>query len=274
MIGPGVMERHTEDFGLNLAQVPAFSVRGVWDHDRSRHLNVHHTHQVLTVSDGMLLLEDDRQKQPLYRSMAAFIPAGTPHRALVLRERANVTCHSLFLASPLYRRRDRGITIFEISDLGAALLKKLNERNRENLTVGVMGHCLRLLLEILRTDIEHAAKLIRLPEVKAERNTRIVEFIRDNYMNRIRLEHFRRVLPVSTRQLCRCFLGEVKITIFEYLRLYRLLHASLLLHEPDRKIIDVALDCGYESGSSFYGDFRRHFGMPPNVFRRKVLAVR
>ena len=80
MIGPGVMERHTEDFGLNLAQVPAFSVRGVWDHDHSRHLNVHHTHQVLTVSDGMLLLEDDRQKQPLYRSMAAFIPAGTPHR--------------------------------------------------------------------------------------------------------------------------------------------------------------------------------------------------
>lgn len=267
------MGQHIEDFGLDLAKVSAFSLRGVWDHDLSQHLNVHHTHQILTVSDGMLLLVDDRQKQPLYCSMAAFIPAGTPHRVLVLRERINVTCHSLFLDSSLYHRQDPGIAIFEISELGSALLKKLNERNREDLTVGMMGHCLRLFLEILPADIENAAKLIRLPEAKGERSKRIVEFIRDNYMNKICLGHFRRVLPLSTRQLCRCFLSEVKITIFEYLRLYRLLRASVLLHETDRKIIDVALDCGYESVSTFYCDFKRHFGMQPKVFRRKVLGI-
>lgn len=267
------IEERSQDFGLDPLKVPAFSLPGVWDHDSSKHLNVHHSHQILTVSDGMLVLEDDHEHQPLYRSMAALIPAGTPHRAVVLRERKTVICHSLFLSPRICGVHISQIRIFEMSDLGSALLKKLNEQNRVNLTAGLMGHCLRLFLELLPMDLQHQAKLIRLPEVKQERNKRIAAFIRDNYMNKIRLEHFCRAVPLSARQLARSFRDEVKITIMEYLRLYRLLRASVLLHENNRNIIDVAFDCGYDSISTFHEDFKHHFGIPPNRFRREVLRL-
>jgi AraC-like DNA-binding protein len=268
------VEERSQDFGLDLVKVPAFSLRGVWDHDSSRHLNVHHSHQILTVSDGMLVLVDDCEQQPLYRSMAAFIPAGTPHRAIVFRERNNVLCHSLFLTPRICAAQTPQIRIFEMSELGSALLKKLNEQNRVDLTTGLSGHCLRLFLELLPQDLEHQARLIRLPEVKQERNKRIAAFIRDNYMNKVRLEHLCRAVPLSSRQLARSFRDELKITIMEYLRLYRLLRASVLLHEQDRNIIDIAFDCGYDSISSFHEDFKQHFGVQPNKFRKTVLGLR
>ena len=105
-----------------------------------------------------------------------------------------------------------------------------------------------------------------------QRNQKIVAFIRDNYMNKVRLEHVSRAVPLSARQLARSFRDELKITIMEYLRLYRLLRASVLLHEDDRNIIDIAFDCGYDSISSFHEDFKHHFGLQPNKFRKKVLG--
>ncbi|MBI9078057.1 MAG: helix-turn-helix transcriptional regulator, partial [Desulfatibacillum sp.] len=74
-------------------------------------------------------------------------------------------------------------------------------------------------------------------------------------------------LPYSGRHLSRLFKEEMQITLFEYLRLYRILMASLALCEPDRAITEIALDCGYESLSSFYRDFNTVYGAPPKSFR-------
>ena len=73
------VQKRPDDFKLNLDLIPAFTRRGIWDHDKSEHLNIHSLHQIITVRDGMLLVEDGRIKQPLYRNMAALIPAGKPH---------------------------------------------------------------------------------------------------------------------------------------------------------------------------------------------------
>lgn len=265
-----VQERFA-NFGLDLKSIPAFSISGTWDKDRSEHFNIHSSHQILTVRDGMLLLEDCNEKKPLYRNMAAFIPAGKPHLAKVLRESHTVSCHSLFITTDIYLEKNDNVCIFEMSNLGTALLRKLNEENLVNLSEGFMGHCLNLFLKILSIDIQKPAHLIRLPEAKNERNKKVIHFIQDNYFNKIRLDHFTRVVPLSIRQISRIFLNELKISIMEYLRLYRLLRASVLIHEEWRKIIDIAYDCGYDSVSSFHEDFKHHFGLPPTRFRKKIL---
>jgi len=265
-----VQERFA-NFGLDISSVPVFSISGTWDKDRCEHLNIHPSHQILTVRDGMLLLEDHTETQPLYRNMAAFIPAEKPHLVRVMRQNQTVTCHSLFIAADIYIQEIDNVCIFEMSNLGTALLRKLNERNLVDLTDGFMGHCLRLFREVLSIDMQKPAHLIRLPEPLTDRNMKIVNFIRDNYMNKIRLEHFTRVIPLSIRQASRIFEQELKISIMQYVRLYRLLQASILLHEPWRTIIDVAYDCGYDSVSSFHEDFKHHFSVPPNRFRKKIL---
>ena len=258
------------NFGLDLEKVKAFSLKGVWDHDSRSHLNVHPAHQVLTVRDGVLLLEDGKEKQPLYKHTAAFIPAFKPHRVRIFRDNIKIECNSLFVHPSYFRQDVQRIGVFEISELGAALLNKLNEVNLANLTEGLMGHCLSLFLEILANDMDRQAQLIRLPEAKNSCCRDVITFIEKNFMNKIRLSHLSKAVPLSARQISRIFQSKLSMSPFDYLRLYRLLRASVMLNERERKVINIAFDCGYQSISSFYKDFNLYYGIPPHQFRKKI----
>lgn len=52
------------------------------------------------------------------------------------------------------------------------------------------------------------------------------------------------------------------MTLSEYIRNRRLSEAAILLRETDKKIIDIAMNYGYESPDSFTTAFKRKF--PPN----------
>jgi AraC family transcriptional regulator, dual regulator of chb operon len=54
----------------------------------------------------------------------------------------------------------------------------------------------------------------------------------------------------------------------DLLNAHRMRHAAHLLAATDRKVIDIALECGYSSLGHFYEMFQRHHGCPPAVYRR------
>jgi len=268
--GPVTLSRRLDDFGIDYSRVCAVSRTGLWDNDPEEHLNVHSAHQVIAVEKGMLLIEDGYEKRPLYQDMAALIPAQLPHRATLMHENIETSCHSLFVSPEVCAVDPNVMQVYEMSALSAALLRKLNERNLVQLADGVMGDCLSLFLKLMTTEPTERSCILRLPEVREERNRRIVRFIWANYMNKIRLEHLCRVVPLSVRQISRSFRDELGISVMDYVKLYRLLQASTRLLQGYAKIADIACDCGYDSASSFYEDFVHHFGMPPNQFRRKA----
>jgi AraC-like DNA-binding protein len=266
------VRQHQDDFGIDHRLISAFTRTGLWDDDPMVHLNIHSSHQIITVISGMILIEDGMEKRPLYRRMAAFIPGGKPHRATTLQESIGVLCQSLFINPALIPWADDRIHLFETSELCQALLKKMNEHNLEDIRGGIMGSCLNLFLTLLPSELANHADKIRLPEAKSERNRRIVGFLQANHMNKIRLDHLTRAVPLSVRQICRGFKAEMKLSVMEYLRILRLLHASHHLFDQQKKVIDVACDCGYDSVSTFYQEFKRYFGQSPNEFRNRITA--
>jgi AraC-like DNA-binding protein len=264
-------DQRIADFGLNVQQIPAFSLKGVWDRDSRFHLNTHPAHQVLTVNDGVVLIEDGREKQPLYRNMAAFIPAFTPHRVAIFDRHVKINCESLFFRPDFFPRETQRIAVFEISELANALLDRLNQVNLKDLSEGLMGNCLSLFVEILCQEVTRPVRMIRLPEAQNPCCRRVIRFLEDNFMNKIRMAHLGKAYPLSTRQISRIFQKELGMSPLDYLRLYRLLRASMLLYERERKVIDIAFDCGYQSISSFYKDYNLYYGVPPHRFRQKIL---
>ncbi len=263
----GNKETHLDDFGIDHRLVTAFTRSGLWDDDPSDHLNIHSCHQIIVVNRGMVIVEEAVEKRPLYRGMAAFIPAGKAHLITTLRDKIDVRCHSLFIVPAIYAAPDDGIRIFETSELCRALLTSLNEQNLVDISGGISGHCLRLFLEILPSDLQRDVNPIKLPEPQSSRVRRIVTFLQDNHTRRVKLEDLTRVVSLSIRQICRSFKSEMKITTFEYLKIYRLLHASSLLSDREKKVIDVSHDCGFESVSTFFNEFKRYFGISPDRFR-------
>ncbi len=60
----------------------------------------------------------------------------------------------------------------------------------------------------------------------------------------------------------------LKTTPLTYLREFRLTKASYLLSNPNIRINEVSIDCGFKSPSQFTRAFKNKFGLCPKLFRQ------
>jgi AraC-like DNA-binding protein len=161
-----------------------------------------------------------------------------------------------------------------MSDLGVALFERIGsfidtgEADPED----VNDQCLRLLLKLMETEIRNRSSLTRIPVPLNPDNRKITDLIAENFSDKITLTDFTAALYYSERHLSRIFKDDLKITIFEYLKLYRIFQASLLLSggKSSKTVTEIAMTCGYNSLSSFYKDFKDIFAMTPKAFSEKL----
>lgn len=73
--------------------------------------------------------------------------------------------------------------------------------------------------------------------------------------------HFQRKFAAAT--------GE---TVAGYVRSRRLEAAALALEQSNRRVLDIALDCGFETHAALTRAFTSHFGISPSAFRKHGLA--
>lgn len=229
-------------------------------------LHTHGHHQVLRIESGVTLLVDAHRRQPLFGALTAFIPAAFAHRSVVLG--SPVHFKSIYLASELLPCPPKAIALFFISPLGAALFDRIQIRETPDLARHHNRECLDLLLKLLPEEMERQADLVRLPEPTTPLTREIACFVDERYAEPLTMADFSRTFPYSGRHLARLFKETMGITLFEYVRLHRILMASLALCETDAAVTTIGLDCGYASLSSFYRDFNLVYGIAPTSFRR------
>jgi len=87
---------------------------------------------------------------------------------------------------------------------------------------------------------------------------------------RLGLPEFHRLCGRSPEHVSREFSRLTGRTLTRSINQLRMEYASSLLAGSNREIIDVALDCGFESLSHFYACFLRHSGTSPSAFRKRA----
>jgi AraC-like DNA-binding protein len=73
--------------------------------------------------------------------------------------------------------------------------------------------------------------------------------------------------PASATKLFKKICG---MSLMQYITQHRIFHAQRLLMSTDMKIVDVALDSGYQSASRFYAAFKEFCGQSPQEYRQSV----
>jgi len=73
---------------------------------------------------------------------------------------------------------------------------------------------------------------------------------------------------LSYRHLQRLFKLSFKQSLADYIRSRRLVESLSDLLKTDRKLIDIALEFGFEYDQSYIRAFKREFGMTPGNFRK------
>lgn len=88
-----------------------------------------------------------------------------------------------------------------------------------------------------------------------------------------RIANLAKVSGMAPHHFQRRFAAATGETVAGYLRSRRLERAAIALTETDARILDIALDCGFETHPALTRAFSSHFGISPQSFRRRGLST-
>ena len=102
-------------------------------------------------------------------------------------------------------------------------------------------------------------------------NCRIMEYIECNYDKNISSAEVAKALYISKSYFCRVFKKNFGCHFHEYLCLYRMEKAKILLKTTDKTIEEIAMAIGFSSFSYFSKMFKGQLQMSPSEYRRSWL---
>ena len=103
-----------------------------------------------------------------------------------------------------------------------------------------------------------------------ERIFKSIAYIEKNMCEPINIHDIAREAQYSTYHFCRVFRSLIGDSPKEYLRKRRLTIAAERLVKGETSILDIALDCQFESHTTFTRSFKQLFKMTPKQYREKA----
>ena len=98
---------------------------------------------------------------------------------------------------------------------------------------------------------------------------RIVEYAREHLGDGVDVPDIARHAGMSVATLARRFRAHMRLSPGEFLAQLRISRACKLLTDSPLNVVEIAIDCGYESPSAFSRAFRRQMQMSPTAYRRR-----
>lgn len=100
-----------------------------------------------------------------------------------------------------------------------------------------------------------------------ERVNRAIDYVVRHLDAPLRLEDVAEAACFSPYHFHRVFKSVVGETLAQFVKRVRLERAlTIMSHDRDRALTDVAFDCGFSSSSDFSRAFKQRYGVPPSVF--------
>ncbi len=102
-----------------------------------------------------------------------------------------------------------------------------------------------------------------------DRINRATAYIEQNLNRDIKAVEVAKEAAYSLFHFHRIFLAATGNTLKAYIRMRQMTQAARTLIETDTRIIEIALDAGFDSQEAFTRAFKKAFGLPPGKYRRQ-----
>lgn len=221
--------------------------------------HAHSKGQLLYATNGVMLVQSESAAWVVPPHRALWLIAGVPHNVTMS---GDVLMRTAYICTESVPGLPLQSCVLNVSPLLRELLvaavqitpaPPLSERD---------ARLVALLLDEVRAA---PAMALHLPMPRHARLQAICHALMNCPSDTTSAAVWARTLGVGERTLYRLFTQETGMRFAQWREQARLLHALRGIAEG-RKIIDVALDCGYASPSAFAAMFKRHFGAAPSSF--------
>jgi AraC-like DNA-binding protein len=211
------------------------------------------------------VVETERGRHLLPPQIAAWIPAGAPHRTSIHRVRSG----SVFFTVDMVPDPGSRVRTLVVSALMREMMREAmrwplhapGSRLRSDFFAAMAGLC--------GEWIEQEADLF-LPTSRDPRLKRALDHTAGDLT--ANLAAVCREAHMSERSLRRHLKAETGMTWEAYRQRCRVLSSVRLLTDGDASISEIAAGCGFESPSAFARAFRHAMGEPPHAYRKRVRA--
>ena len=165
-------------------------------------------------------------------------------------------------------------TLFMITFLGMRRPMLFEERmTADGVIVEEHKVVATMTLEETTTTKKYAASSLS-PEQSSHIQQRLLAWMeteRPYLVGKLTLPQLAEQLNISANHLSQVINEHLAKNFFEFVNRYRVEEAKrLLLTDPKRTVLDVALDAGFNSKSGFYKAFRQQIGMTPSQYRKSA----
>lgn len=248
--------------GIQYIQEPVARQKGVpfyqWFYCLKGRGELHMNHQKFILTQGQCVF--------IYPQIPHSYRGLTPDWTLDFFGFSGPVCVELLKTMHLYESG-----VFHLSDaslfpMHIQRLYGLHERSVRNKAAEYSKECYSFLL-----DLSACIRRIN-PCAPAEDNLaiqKIISYMEEHYAQNISLQDLAAHVNLSREYICTLFRQEVHQTIMHYLTRIRISHARILLIQfPEKKMIEIAHMCGFESVSYFGKIFKKEMGITPDRFRQ------
>lgn len=95
-----------------------------------------------------------------------------------------------------------------------------------------------------------------------------IQYIQEHYSTPITIEKLAETAGMSEGHFCRVFKQYTLKTPVQFINGVRLTHAADELTNTNKRVLDIAMDCGFNSVSYFIEVFRENFNITPSKYRK------
>ena len=106
-------------------------------------------------------------------------------------------------------------------------------------------------------------------EKTSEQVKSIINYISDNYSEKITLEELAAVVNLSTYYMAHIFKQYTGISPNKYINEHRLAIAGNRLLNENTAVLSIAMECGFNNISYFNRAFKSKYGITPNSYRKR-----
>ena len=231
--------------------------------DFSFPMHLHESFELITVSDGDMTVTVEHTEYLLKKGQAILV---FPNQLHSLRTQTHSE-HLLCIFSPQLVKAYRNVFAEKLPKNNlfypdAYCLDALFSEDENDGPLRVKG-----LLYLICASFDSTAEYMERKSGEDSLLMKIFKFVESHYAGECSLPGLAEQISYHEVYLSRYFKKATGLTFSDYVNRYRVNEGAYILKNSQKKILDVALECGFDSLRTFNRNFKAIMGKTPNEYR-------